>query len=193
MILESVSELKPLGVGINLQPNAVRELFEMGITAEQLDKVGVRTQEWALVGRNGREIYAEPRGVAAGYNWPQYSVHRGQLQMLLHDTLISRGGADSLKLGFKVVSYTNHTEGVSVIAESKSGERLEIEASLLVGADGLHSNVRAQMYPNQPEPHWSGAIMWRGVTMGKTLRTDASFIGLGHHDHRLVVCNFTTR
>ena len=187
LILESVSELKPLGVGINLQPNAVRELFEMGITAEQLDKVGVRTQEWALVGRNGREIYAEPRGVAAGYNWPQYSVHRGQLQMLLHDTLISRGGADSLKLGFKVVSYTNHTEGVSVIAESKSGERLEIEASLLVGADGLHSNVRAQMYPNQPEPHWSGAIMWRGVTMGKTLRTDASFIGLGHHDHRLVV------
>ena len=77
VVLESVSELKPLGVGINLQPNAVRELYEMGIGEEQLDKVGVKTQEWALVGRNGREIYSETRGILAGYNWPQYSVHRG--------------------------------------------------------------------------------------------------------------------
>src|SRR5210317_1557281 len=85
LLLESVSELKPLGVGINLQPNAVRELYEMGIGESQLDSVGVKTQEWALVGRNGREIYSEPRGLEAGYKWPQYSVHRGKLQMLLHD------------------------------------------------------------------------------------------------------------
>lgn len=187
VVLESVSELKPLGVGINLQPNAVRELFEMGIGEEQLDQVGVRTQEWALVGRNGREIYAETRGLLAGYNWPQYSVHRGQLQMLLHDTFVNRGGEDSLILGYKVVRYINRPDGVTVVAQNRAGETREFEGSLLVGADGLHSNVRAQMYPDQPEPHWSGAIMWRGVTRAKALRTDASFIGLGHHDHRLVL------
>lgn len=187
VVLESVSELKPLGVGINLQPNAVRELYEMGIGEAQLDKVGVKTQEWALVGRNGREIYSETRGLLAGYNWPQYSVHRGQLQMLLHDTYIERGGADSLILGYKVVSYTNTADGVQVLAQAKDGSTREFQGALLVGADGLHSKVRAQMYPNQPEPHWSGAIMWRGVTRAKTLRTDASFVGLGHHDHRLVL------
>ena len=187
IVLESVSQLKPLGVGINLQPNAVRELYEMGIGEEQLDAVGVRTQEWALVGRNGREIYSEPRGALAGYKWPQYSVHRGQLQMLLHDTFVAAGGADSLILGYKVVRYINKDDGVTVVAESKDGQKREFEGSVLVGADGLHSKVRAQMYPDQPEPHWSGAIMWRGVTPGKPQRTDASFIGLGHHDHRLVV------
>lgn len=187
LVLESVAQLKPLGVGINLQPNAVRELYEMGIGESQLDQVGVKTQEWALVGRNGREIYAETRGLLAGYNWPQYSVHRGQLQMLLHDRFMESGGADSLLLGWKVQKYINQTDGVSVIAESKSGESRTFEGSLLVGADGLHSKVRAQMYPEQPEPHWSGAIMWRGVTPGKPMRTEASFIGLGHHDHRLVV------
>jgi hypothetical protein len=75
-VLESVTELRPLGVGINLQPNAVRELDELGISGADLDRVGIPAREWALVGRNGNDIYAEARGLAAGYNWPQYAVHR---------------------------------------------------------------------------------------------------------------------
>src|SRR5690348_2187808 len=84
LVLESVPDLKPLGVGINLQPNAVRELYELGIGAAQLDRIGLQTREWALVGLNGKEVYSEPRGLLAGYHWPQYSVHRGALQMLLY-------------------------------------------------------------------------------------------------------------
>ncbi|MEC7965972.1 MAG: FAD-dependent monooxygenase, partial [Pseudomonadota bacterium] len=84
VVFEAVPELKPLGVGINLQPNAVRELYDLGIGAEDLDQVGVPTKEWALVGRNGNDIYAEPRGLLAGYNWPQYAVHRGEFHMLLY-------------------------------------------------------------------------------------------------------------
>ena len=82
-VFETVPDLQPLGVGINLQPNAVRELYELGIGADQLDTIGIQAREWALVGRNGNDVYAEPRGLLAGYKWPQYSVHRGQLQMLL--------------------------------------------------------------------------------------------------------------
>jgi 2-polyprenyl-6-methoxyphenol hydroxylase-like FAD-dependent oxidoreductase len=84
LVLESVRDLKPLGVGINLQPNAVRELYELGIGPAHLDAIGLQSQEWALVGLNGKEIYSEPRGLRAGYHWPQYSVHRGGLQMLLY-------------------------------------------------------------------------------------------------------------
>ena len=93
LVLEAVRELRPLGVGINLQPNAVRELYDLGITSADLDRIGLPAREWALVGLNGNDIYAEPRGLLAGYNWPQYAVHRGRLHMLLHDTLVQRAGA----------------------------------------------------------------------------------------------------
>src|SRR4051794_39229339 len=89
-IFESVSEVKALGVGINLQPNAVRELYELGFGACALDTIGIQTKEWALVGLNGHDVYTEPRGMSAGYNWPQYSVHRGKLQMLLYQAVLER-------------------------------------------------------------------------------------------------------
>src|SRR5690349_22631136 len=83
-VFESVADIKPMGVGINLQPNAVRELYELGFGPESLSTIGIETQEWALVGLNGHDVYSEPRGLRAGYHWPQYSVHRGKLQMLLY-------------------------------------------------------------------------------------------------------------
>ena len=70
-IFEAVVAPKPMGVGINIQPNAVRELFAI-ISAALLDTIGIEAKEWALVGLSGRDIYAEPRGRSAGYRWPQY-------------------------------------------------------------------------------------------------------------------------
>ena len=92
IVFEAVREMRPLGVGINMQPNAVRELYDLGITQADLDRVGLPAKEWALVGLNGNDIYSEPRGLLAGYNWPQYAVHRGRFHMLLHDKLIERAG-----------------------------------------------------------------------------------------------------
>jgi 2-polyprenyl-6-methoxyphenol hydroxylase-like FAD-dependent oxidoreductase len=186
VVLESVPELKPLGVGINLQPNAVRELYEMGFRPADLDEIGVQTQEFALVGLNGKDVYAEPRGLKAGYRWPQYSVHRGGLQMLLYRAALARLGQGAVRTGLRVTGYRNHPGGVTVLAENRTGERLEFEGSLLVGADGLHSAVRAQMHPNQPPIQWGGAIMWRGVTRGVPIRTGASFVGFGTHRQRVV-------
>jgi 2-polyprenyl-6-methoxyphenol hydroxylase-like FAD-dependent oxidoreductase len=186
LVLESVPTLKPLGVGINLQPNAVRELYELGIGAEALDAIGLPAREWALVGLNGNEVYSEPRGLLAGYKWPQYAVHRGQLQMLLHDTVVQRLGAGAVLTGMQVNGYRNHGDGVTALVRSRKGESLEIEGSLMIGADGLHSAVRAQMYPDQPPIQWGGAIMWRGTTPGLPIRTGASFVGLGTHRHRVV-------
>lgn len=185
-VFESAREMKPLGVGINLQPNAVRELFDLGITADALDKVGLPAEEWALVGLNGREVYAEPRGLGAGYNWPQYAVHRGQLHMLLHDTLIERAGGDSVQLGAKVTSYAKDSAGVLANVQV-AGESRPEKGALLVAADGIHSEIRAQMYPDQPPIHWGGAVMWRGTVRAKPLRTASSFVGLGTHRHRMVI------
>jgi 2-polyprenyl-6-methoxyphenol hydroxylase-like FAD-dependent oxidoreductase len=186
VVLESVPELKPLGVGINLQPNAVRELYEMGFRPADLDGIGVQTQEFALVGLNGKDVYSEPRGLKAGYRWPQYSVHRGGLQMLLYRAALDRLGQGAVRTGLRVTGYRNHASGVTVLAQNRSGERLEFEGSLLVGVDGLHSAVRAQMHPNQPPIQWGGAIMWRGVTRGVPIRTGASFVGFGTHRQRVV-------
>ncbi len=186
-VLEAVPSLQPLGVGINLQPNAVRELMDLGFDDTLLGSIGIPAREWALVGRNGNDVYAEPRGLLAGYRWPQYAVHRGQLQMLLFNAVVQRLGPDAVRLGQRVVGYRNQDQGVTALVESRDGQRHEIAGRLLVAADGLHSAVRAQMHPQQPPIQWGGAIMWRGTTPGIPIRSGSSFVGLGSLKHRVVL------
>lgn len=188
VVLESVEQMRPLGVGINLQPNAVRELFDLGISADALDRVGLPAREWALVGLNGNDIYSEARGLDAGYRWPQYAVHRGEFHMLLYETACARLGSDAIRLGQRVSGYRQEGDDrVSVSIEDAEGQRSTLTGSLLIGADGIHSAIRAQMHPQQPPIHWGGAIMWRGTTRARPVRTGASFIGLGTHRHRMVI------
>jgi len=191
MVFESARDMRPLGVGINLQPNAVRELYDLGITEEELDRVGLPAKEWALVGLNGNDVYAEPRGRLAGYQWPQYAVHRGQFHLLLYDKFVERAGAQAVRLGHRVTGYRKNRDenpggSVTALVEQADGSASEATGRLLIGADGIHSGVRAQMHPAQPPIHWGGAVMWRGTTWGKPIRTGASFVGLGTHRHRMV-------
>ena len=186
-VFEAVPQIKPLGVGINLQPNAVRELFDLGIGADMLGQVGLPALEWALVGRNGNDIHAEPRGLKAGYHWPQYAVHRGALQMMLYQLVQQRLGPDAVQTGLRAVGYAQTEAGVTLRLRDAAGQLHEKTGSLLVGADGLHSALRAQMYPDQPPIQWGGAILWRGVTRTAPIRTGSSFVGLGTHKHRMVI------
>lgn len=186
-VFEAVPQIKPLGVGINLQPNAVRELFDLGIGADMLGQVGLPALEWALVGRNGNDIHAEPRGLKAGYHWPQYAVHRGALQMMLYQLVQQRLGPDAVQTGLRAVGYAQTEAGVTLQLRDAAGQMHEKTGSLLVGADGLHSALRAQMYPDQPPIQWGGAILWRGVTRAAPIRTGSSFVGLGTHKHRMVI------
>lgn len=203
-VYESVRNLKPMGVGINLQPNAVRELFDLGVTAEQLDAIGVPAREWALVGQNGKDIYSEARGLDAGYHWPQYAVHRGAFHMMLYQLVCERLGPNAVQLGQRVTGYSllpdggvaAHIEYLDATASNATSvahdgterpDASEVHGTLLIGADGIHSNVRATMHPNQPPIHWGGALMWRGTTRMKPIRTGSSFVGLGTHRQRMVI------
>jgi len=187
VVYEAAREMRPLGVGINMQPNAVRELNDLGITQADLDHVGLPAREWALVGLNGNDIYSEPRGLLAGYNWPQYAVHRGKFHVLLYGKAIERIGPDAVRLGSRVTGYAKNGDGsVTAAIEHADGSTSRTQGALLIGADGIHSAIRAQMHPAQPPIHWGGAIMWRGTTWAKPIRSGSSFVGLGTHRQRVV-------
>ena len=187
LVIEQVPEIKPLGVGINLQPNAVRELMDLGFGDADLDMFGVPAKEWALVGLNGQEIYAEPRGRLAGYDWPQYAAHRGEFHMALYRRFQELAGDDAIRLGARVTAYeVMEDQAVEVVLETAQGEQRQ-RAKVLIGADGIHSAIRAQMHPGQPPIHWGGAVMWRGTSLARPIRTGSSFIGLGTHRQRMVI------
>ena len=185
IVHESVKTIEPLGVGINLQPNAVRELFELGLESD-LAEIGIQAKEWALVGKNGNDVWSEPRGLDAGYRWPQYSVHRGHLQMMLYQQVLKRLGPKAVISDSRLKSYNNDNDHVLAHFVDSDGKEQKVEGSILVGADGLHSSVRAQMHPNDGPPKWGGAVMWRGTTQAKPIRTGASFVLLGKLEQRFV-------
>lgn len=186
-VFESVRQLQPLGVGINIQPNAVRELEDLGISEAEMDQVGIPAREWALVGLNGRDIYSEARGKLAGYHWHQYAVHRGKFHLMLYRKVLERLGPDAVRLGQQVTGYRKEADGsVTALITTRDGQQIEERGRLLFGAEGIHSPVRAQMHPGQPPIHWGGTIMWRGTARGVPIRSGSSFVGLGTSRHRIV-------
>ena len=187
LVVEASKTMQPLGVGINIQPNAVRELYDLGFTERDLDRIGVSAREWALLGLNGKEVYTEARGIEAGYKWPQYAAHRGEFHMMLYDKVLERLGPNAVLLGTRVTGYDWSGGDVMVRLLHKNKETSVQTATVLIAADGIHSQVRAQMHPGQPPIHWGGAVMWRGTVRAKPMRTGSSFIGLGTDKHRVVI------
>ncbi|NKB98532.1 MAG: flavin-dependent oxidoreductase [Pseudomonadales bacterium] len=184
-VYESSEALRPLGVGINLQPNAVRELYDLGL-ADTLAEISIEAEEWALFTKDAHLVWSEPRGTLAGYRWPQFSVHRGQLQMALYREVILRLGEGSVQTDARLTSYQNESSHVAANFAGSSGHTFSVTGDLLIGADGIHSAVRAQMYPNEGAPLWGGTIMWRGTSRARAPRTNNSFILIGTLDHRFV-------
>ncbi|WP_431270430.1 flavin-dependent oxidoreductase [Dankookia sp. P2] len=180
-VYESAAEVRPLGVGINLQPHAVRKLTELGL-GEALAATGVATQEFRYANRFGQTIWTEPRGLAAGYHWPQYSIHRGRLQVLLWRETEARLGAARVQAGKRLVDFTQDAAGVT----ARFADGSTAQGDVLIAADGIHSAVRASFFPDEGAPKWNGALLWRATSMAPSFLTGASMVQAGHRDTKFV-------
>jgi 2-polyprenyl-6-methoxyphenol hydroxylase-like FAD-dependent oxidoreductase len=185
-LYESVREIRPLGVGINLLPHSVKELTELGLQP-QLAAVGIETAELIYFNRHGQQIWQEPRGLAAGYRWPQYSIHRGELQMILYRAAVETLGAGRIHLGHHLTRAEQHGEQVVAHFTDAAGIPLpEARADLLIAADGIHSAVRRQFHPDEGPPRFSGRLLWRAVTRAAPFLTGRSMIMAGYQDQKFV-------
>ena len=173
-LFEASPEIKPVGVGINLLPHATRELGELGLE-QALARVAVTTREACFYNRFGQLIYREPLGRAAGYDWPQFSVHRGDLQGVLLDAVRERLGGDALRLGKKCAAFEQDASGVAL----RFDDGTSAHGAAAVGCDGIHSVLRAQLHPGEGGPVYSGVNMWRGVTRWKPILSGASMTRAG--------------
>ena len=180
-VFESVSALRPLGVGINVLPHAVRELIELGLL-DRLDAEGVRTSELAFYSKHGKPIWSEPRGLDAGYKWPQFSIHRGVLQQILLDTAIERLGAENILTSHHLSGWTETASGVRAeFIDKATGQSAgAYDGTLLIAADGIHSAVRDKLFPQEGPPLWNGRILWRGITESDAFLSGRTMIMAGH-------------
>lgn len=186
-VFESVETIKALGVGINLLPHSVRVLTDLGL-AEELEQTGLPTAELMYVNKFGQKIWQEDRGINAGYKWPQYSIHRGRLQMLLLKTVKDQLGEEAVLTGHHLTSFENEKDSVAAHFENKkTGESLgTYRADIMIAADGIHSVVRKFFYPNEGLPKYSGRILWRGITEATPYLTGRSMIMAGYQDQKFV-------
>lgn len=178
-VYDAVPELKAVGVGINLLPHAVRELDELDLVPA-LDAVGIRTRDASYFNRFGQHIFTEPAGEAAGYPWPQFSLHRGDMQMVFLDAVRERLGADSVVTGHRLTDVDIDDDGVTARFSGPDGEELPaVRGSVLIGADGIKSALRKQFYPEEGEPIYSGLTIWRGATPLAPFLSGANTIRIG--------------
>lgn len=135
-VFEAVPELRPLGVGINLQPSAVRELYDLGLN-QHLDEISVKTRDYGMYTKKGLHIWTEPRGTWAGYHWPQYSVHRGYLHIMLYDEVLKRAGPHSVETGWVATGF-DHRNGQAILhLKNAAGETKSVQGDVVIGADGI--------------------------------------------------------
>jgi 2-polyprenyl-6-methoxyphenol hydroxylase-like FAD-dependent oxidoreductase len=187
-IFESAAEIRPVGVGINLLPHASKELAALGLEAA-LARAAIATGDATFFNRFGQLIYQEPLGRAAGYEHPQFSIHRGDLQMILLDAFVARAGQDRLLTNHHCIKVEQDETGVSVVFSDGPGgtNHHTLRGRAVIACDGIHSAIRKQFFPEEGEPRYSGINMWRGVTRWKPMLSGASMVRAGWLSHGKMV------
>jgi len=184
---EAAREVRPLGVGINLLPHSVRVLRELGLQAA-LAKNGIETAALIYVNKFGQRIWQEPRGIAAGYAVPQYSIHRGELQMILYEAAKSALPDGTIRTGSTLSGFSQDASGITAqFVDRASGQTLSVPGDILIAADGIHSTVRHMFYPDEGAPRYSGRTLWR-ATSESTPFLDGRSMAWAGHDNQKFVC-----
>lgn len=177
-IYDSVRELKPLGVGVDIKVYGTQEFEELGLL-DEFRAMSVDAEDSIFFNHYGQEIYAEKCGVHMGYLHEQRFVHRGYLQMMLYRTVLERLGDDSVVLGARVAAYSQDESGVTLDLEHRDGSAEQVRHEAVIAADGIKSAVRRQMHPDLSDPHYSGITMWRGTTLREPFRGGHTICHIG--------------
>ncbi len=186
-VYESANQIKPLGVGINLLPHSIRVLTKLGLT-ESLAQIAVETQDLRYYNKLGQLFWEEPRGRHAGYQWPQFSVHRGDFQGLLYKRVQQEIGPQAVYTGHHLASF-EQTNGkvIATFINRETGAVIgQQTADVLIGCDGIHSMVRRQLYPGEAGPRFSGNVLYRGTTLIPPYLTGRSMVMIGHMKQKMV-------
>jgi 2-polyprenyl-6-methoxyphenol hydroxylase-like FAD-dependent oxidoreductase len=184
-VFEAVAAIRPLGVGINLLPHGAAVLHGLGLGAA-LDRTGIRTRAIEYRTRFGHRIASDPRGIEAGFEHPQYSIHRGHLQMLLLDAVRARLGPEAVRTGLRLQDVEQDANGVTAVFRAADGGSVEATADLLVGADGFHSRVRRTLHPHEGPAHAEGMMMYRGAVEREPFGDGRTMFIAGNHDVKFV-------
>lgn len=178
-VYEAAPEIKALGVGINLLPHATRQLADLGLE-DALARAGIATKESVFFNRFGQLIYREPAGRFAGYDWPQFSIHRGDLHLALARAVRERLGEERLHVGLRCTGVEQDDDGATLRFVDASGAALEpVRAEAVVACDGIHSALRKQFHPQEGDPRYTGVMMWRGTTVWPPFLSGASMVRAG--------------
>lgn len=181
-VFEASTEARELGVGINTLPHAIAALDALGLLPA-LDRVAVRTRELRYLNRFGQLVWAEPRGQFAGHAAPQFSIHRGRLHQLLWDAAEARLGPEHLRRGRRLESFAQDASGVT----ARFADDSEARGDVLVGADGIHSRLRALLHPDDGGIRWQGIFMWRGAVDWPAFEGGDVMAIAGDMDEKLVL------
>jgi 2-polyprenyl-6-methoxyphenol hydroxylase-like FAD-dependent oxidoreductase len=173
-IYEQANRLQQVGVGINILPHATKILAQLGLQ-EELEKFAVSPNRSAFYNRFGQLIYDEPLGTAAGYEWPQLSIHRAELQNVLVRAFLARVGPANLFFGHRCIGVQQDDSSISLRFDDGTRKR----GSIAIACDGIHSEIRKQFYPQEGAPIYSGYNMWRGVTKHAPILSGATMIRAG--------------
>lgn len=186
-VFEATREVRALGVGINLQPSSVLVLRQLGLQPA-LGESGIETAELIYVNRFGQRIWQEPRGMAAGYAVPQYSIHRGELHLILYRAALAALGAHAIHTGYVLSGFAQDDDGVvASFSDRQTGASLASHrGDLLVAADGIHSAARKYFYPDEGLPRFSGRMLWRACTEAEPYLSGRSMVWAGHADQKFV-------
>jgi 2-polyprenyl-6-methoxyphenol hydroxylase-like FAD-dependent oxidoreductase len=186
-VFEQAETIRELGVGINTLPHAIKELKQIGLL-ERLDAVAIRTHELFYLNRFGQEIWREPRGTDAGYDVPQFSIHRGRLQGVIYQAVRARLGESKVHTGHRLGGFREDDGGVTAYFFDRAGaHRATARGDVLIGADGIHSFVRETLYPKEGPACWNGLMLWRGATDWPAFLTGRSMIVAGGLEAKFVV------
>ncbi|WP_445489718.1 flavin-dependent oxidoreductase [Rhodopseudomonas sp. RCAM05734] len=186
-LYEQADSIRELGVGINTLPHAIRELAGLGLL-DALDAVAIRTDELHYLNRHGQEVWREGRGHGAGHDVPQFSIHRGRLQSVIHKAVEQRLGTQAIHTGRRLGSFTQDEGGVTAYFFDRTGAHVETaRGDILIGADGIHSKVRSTLFPDEGGPVWNGLMLWRGARDWPAFLTGNSMIVAGGLHAKVVV------